>query len=338
MAAAQATRACLALARGDLEGLRDNAEDARAHFAELGDLWGRLKTADLLGRLAEINGDYDRAAQLHRESLRVTQALETWPEMSTKLSGLGRIALLTRRYDEADDLHTRALRLAAEQGNRPAEQFAALGLALSARRQGGLAAAEEWLRPWLDWNRRRGDGPGLALVLAELGFIAEQRGDAARALAHHRDGLTAAPTTRARSPWPSKAWRARTPLAGCPKRAIRLLGTAAATRERAGAPHPPAEQGDVERIATRLRATIDEPTYAREFTLGTRQDHEAQARWRRGGQGHGDRSSGCPTARARPPHAAWSQVPGPTVAVHADASWTGAGVSAARSAVWGPRG
>ncbi|GHC93582.1 BTAD domain-containing putative transcriptional regulator [Streptomyces violaceochromogenes] len=278
-AAALTTRACFALARGDLESLRGNAEEARSHFAELGDLWGRLKTTDVLGRLAEINGDYDLAAQLHRESLRIAQALETWPEMSTKLSGLGRIALLTQRYDEADDLHTRALRIAEGQGNQPAEQFAALGLALSARRQGRLDAAEEWLRPWLAWNRRRGDGPGLALVLAELGFIAEQRGDAGRALEYHRDGLTAAATTKD----PRSVALALEGLAGAyslaaaPHRATRLLGTAAATRERAGAPHPPAERGDVERIATRLRAALGEATYRREFTAGTRRTHEAEA-------------------------------------------------------------
>ncbi|MFF8016622.1 BTAD domain-containing putative transcriptional regulator [Streptomyces sp. NPDC007929] len=278
-AAALTTRACFALARGDLESLRGNAEEARAHFAELGDLWGRLKTTDVLGRLAEINGDYDLAAQLHRESLRIAQALETWPEMSTKLSGLGRIALLTQRYDEADDLHRRALRIAVGQGNQPAEQFAALGLALSARRQGALDAAEEWLRPWLAWNRRRGDGPGLALVLAELGFIAEQRGDADRALAHHRDGLAAAATTKdPRSvALALEGLAGAYSLAGDPYRAARLLGTAAATRERAGAPHPPAERGDVERIATRLRATMDEATYTWEFTAGTRRTHEAEA-------------------------------------------------------------
>ncbi|MFC5218972.1 BTAD domain-containing putative transcriptional regulator [Streptomyces coerulescens] len=278
VAASLTTRACFALARGDLEGLRGNAEEARAHFAELGDLWGRLKTADLLGRLAEINGDYDLAAQLHRESLRMTQALEMWPEMAAKLSGLGRIALLTRRDDEADDLHTRALRIAAGQGNRPAEQFAALGLALSARRRGRLAVAEEWLRPWLAWNRRRGDGPGLALVLAELGFIAEQRGDADRALAHHRDGLEAAATTHdPRSvALALEGLAGAYSLAGHPRRAIGLLGTAAATRERAGAPHPPAERGDVERIAGRLRDTVDEATYAREFALGSEGDHESR--------------------------------------------------------------
>ncbi|QCD58768.1 BTAD domain-containing putative transcriptional regulator [Streptomyces hawaiiensis] len=277
-AAALTTRACFALARGDLESLRGNAEEARAHFAELGDLWGRLKTTDVLGRLAEINGDYDLAARLHRESLSIAQALEAWPEMSTKLSGLGRIALLTQRYDEADDLHTRALRIAVGQGNQPEEQFAALGLALSARRQGHLDAAEELLRPWLAWNRRRGDGPGLALVLAELGFIAEQRGDARGALAYHRDGLAAAATTKD----PRSVALALEGLAGAysltdaPERATRLLGTAAATRERAGAPHPPAERGDVERVVGRLRAALNAAVYAHEFTLGTQQHHETR--------------------------------------------------------------
>ncbi|MFH9584556.1 BTAD domain-containing putative transcriptional regulator [Streptomyces luteogriseus] len=278
-AAALTTRACFALARGDLESLRGNAEEARAHFAELGDLWGRLKTTDVLGRLAEINGDYDLAARLHRESLRIAQALETWPEMSAKLSGLGRIALLTQRYGEADDLHTRALRIAAGQGNQPAEQFAVLGLALSARRRGRLDAAEEWLRPWLAWNHRRGDGPGLALVLAELGFIAEQRGDAVRALDYHRDGLAAAAATEdPRSvALALEGLAGAYSLSGAPERAVRLLGTAATARERAGAPQPPAERGDVERIATRLRATIGGAAYDREFTAGALRGHESEA-------------------------------------------------------------
>ncbi|MFD8233895.1 BTAD domain-containing putative transcriptional regulator [Streptomyces sp. NPDC059696] len=278
-AAALTTRACFALARGDLESLREDAEDAHARFTELGDPWGRLRTGDLLGRLAEINGAYDRAVRLHRESLRIAQTLQTWPEMSAKLSGLGRIALLTGRYDEADDLHTRALRIAVEQGNRPAEQFAALGLALSARRRGRLDDAEEWLRPWLAWNRRRGDGPGLALVLAELGFVAEQRGDVERALARHRDGLAAAAATGD----PRSVALALEGLAGAyglagdPERAARLLGTAAAARERAGAPQPPAERGDVDRIAARLRAALDEERYRAAFAVGTRRAHETAA-------------------------------------------------------------
>jgi hypothetical protein len=66
-------------------------------------------------------------------------------------------------------------------------------------------------------------------------------------------------------------------LAGAPERAARLLGTAAATRERTGAPHPRAEHGDVDRVSARVRAATDEGTYAREFALGTRTGHEDQA-------------------------------------------------------------
>ncbi len=278
-AAALTTRAAFALARGDLETVRSDASEARDRFGDLGDLWGGLKTTDVLGRLAEIDGDYDRAARLHRESLRIAETLEMWPEVSAKLSGLGRIALLRQQYEEADDLHTRALRLAVEQGNQPAEQFAALGLALGARRRGRLDAAEERLRPWLSWNRRRADAPGLALVLAELGFIAEQRGDARRALAHHREGLAAAVTTGD----PRSVALALEGLAGAHSltgdavRAARLLGTAAATRQHAGAPHPPAERGDVERVAARVRGAIGEDVHAREFAAGVRTDHESQA-------------------------------------------------------------
>ncbi|CAM5248929.1 hypothetical protein SALBM311S_00244 [Streptomyces alboniger] len=63
-------------------------------------------------------------------------------------------------------------------------------------------------------------------------------------------------------------------LAGDLERVARLLGTAAATGEGAGTPHPAAEQGDVERISARVRATIDEGIYAREFALGTLSGHE----------------------------------------------------------------
>ncbi|MFF3752721.1 BTAD domain-containing putative transcriptional regulator [Streptomyces sp. NPDC002018] len=278
-AAALSSRAALALARGDLDGLRDNALEAREHFTELGEQWGQLKAAEVLSVLAEINGSYEQAEQLHREGLRIAEALELWPEVSRQLSGLGRIALLERRYREAEEFHTRAQRLAVEQGNRPAEQFAALGLALGARREGHLDIAEARLRPWLTWNRSRSDVPGLALVLAELGFIAEQRGDAAQALALHQDGLATAMATgdpRAVA-LALEGLAGAHSLAGLWARAARLLGTAAATRRRAGAPQPPAEQADVERIAARLRQALGEDGYAAEFSAGGTTDHVTQA-------------------------------------------------------------
>ena len=180
--------------------------------------------------------------QLHREALRIAEALQLWPEVSRQLSGLGRIALLGRRYREAEDFHSRALRLAVEQGHQPAEQFAALGLALGARREGHLDTAEARAAPMAVLEPQRYDAPGLALVLAELGFIAEQRRDAAQALTPHQDGLAAAVSTGD----PRSVALALEGIAGAysladlPSRAARLLGTAAATRRQTGAPLPSA--------------------------------------------------------------------------------------------------
>lgn len=87
-------------------------------------------------------------------------------------------------------------------------------------------------------------------MLAELGFIAEQRGDAETALSRHLDGLSAA---RASGDPRSVALAlegmagAHT-LAGRHHQAARLLGAATAARESAGAPLPAAERGDVDRI------------------------------------------------------------------------------------------
>ncbi|WP_406109884.1 tetratricopeptide repeat protein [Streptomyces sp. NBC_01003] len=108
-------------------------------------VWGQLKTAETLDVHAEVNGDYNLSAQLHREGLRLARSLEMWSEESRQLSGLGRIALLTERYEEAGEFHRRALRIAIEQGSRPAEQTAELVLALGARRAGDLDAAEAHL-------------------------------------------------------------------------------------------------------------------------------------------------------------------------------------------------
>ncbi|MEW1614501.1 MULTISPECIES: BTAD domain-containing putative transcriptional regulator [unclassified Streptomyces] len=274
-AAALSSRAALALGRGDLAALHGNALEAHDHFVELGENWGKLKATETLSVLAEINGDYERATELHGEGLRIAETLELWSEVSRQMSGLGRIALLRNRYREAEDFHARALRLAVEQGNRPAEQFAAVGLALGSRREGRLEEAESLLRPWLAWNRSRHDAPGLALVLAELGFIAEQRGDGPAALILHLDGLAAA---RAAGDPRSVALALEGVAGACsltarPHEAARLLGTATATRLRSGAPQPPAEQGDVERISARLRERLGAQTYAAEFAAGESLDH-----------------------------------------------------------------
>lgn len=246
------------------------AEEAAALFAELGDRWGRLRVIDTLAGHAEIRGDYDRAAALYDEGVRIATELGLATELSAKLAGLGRVALLRGDLATADDLHERARTLAARHAHRRGEQFAEIGLALSARRQGRLDDAERHLRAWLDWCLDVDGAMGAALILAELGFVAELRGDADAARALHLDGLAAArsagdPRAVALALEGLAGVHALTGDGAC---AARLLGTAAAARDGAGAPLPPAERGDVDRIGAAAVALLGRDRFAAEFAAG----------------------------------------------------------------------
>ncbi|MFC3994739.1 BTAD domain-containing putative transcriptional regulator [Nocardiopsis sediminis] len=270
-AAALSLRARHALARSDLPSARRDGEDSARLFGGLGDRWGQVQTVFPLATLAEITGDHAEAARLHREGLRLSEELGLWTDAVKQLCGLGRIALLTGDHDRARALHERARGLAAEQNFRSGEVNAEIGLGLGDRRDGRLDAAEARMRGLLDWFRAVDFGPGGTLVLAELGFIAEQRGDAAAAWRLHLDGLAAArglgdPRAEALALEGLAGARA---LAGHPRHAAVLLGAAAAARASVGAPLPPAERGDVDRTTTRARTALGAPAFTTAFTTGT---------------------------------------------------------------------
>ncbi|NRQ39042.1 AfsR/SARP family transcriptional regulator [Nonomuraea sp. NN258] len=244
--------------RGDLAALRTAGERGLALFSELGDRWGELYAGENLSMLAEITGDYEKAVALRLECLRGAEELGLWSTVSGALSRLGRISMLTGDYARADDYHERARVLAVSQSNRPAEEFAEIGLALSARRQGRLDEAERLLHRWLDWVLDVWGQPGTALIYAELGFVAELRGDASAALCLQLRGLDAARSVGD----PRATALALEGLAGALAAAGRaevaalLLGKAAALRSSVGAPLPWGERGDVARIEAAVRAAL----------------------------------------------------------------------------------
>ncbi|MFI6323944.1 BTAD domain-containing putative transcriptional regulator [Nonomuraea sp. NPDC050556] len=269
-AAALSMRASHAMVRGDFAAVKRDSERGAALFQELGDRAGLFQTTSQLAALAEISADYRRADDLHTQALQVAEELELWPEVSRGLSGLGRIALLTGDWARADELHERARELAVQQGDLYAEHFADIGLALSARRQGRLDEAETRLRSWMEWLLKIDGEMGTALVMAELGFIAELRGDAAAALALHLEGYELAGSTgdpRAIA-LALEGLAGAESLAGEPTRAARLLGAAAACRDSVGMPLPPAERTDVNRITTRTVAALGEAAFQTAFEDG----------------------------------------------------------------------
>ncbi|MCO1577142.1 winged helix-turn-helix domain-containing protein [Crossiella sp. SN42] len=267
-AATLVAQAKLALFDGDLATTETAGRRGLALFTELGDDWGRVQAMDVLAYAAEINGDYPAAAELHATGLRLAEDLRLWTVVSYRHSGLGRIALLTGEHARAAESHQRALELAVAQANPFAEAFARVGLGLGARRQGDLDTAAELLGAALAWHRGLAQPYyGTPLLLAELGFIAECRGDTESARALHREGLALAEDIGE----PRGIALALEGLAGAaedPAEGARLLGEATALR--AAAPLPPAERQDVDRIERRLRAALGARFEAELSAGGTR--------------------------------------------------------------------
>lgn len=269
-AAALAARSFHAELRGDFGALRRHGERSLELFRELGDQWGQLRAMAPLQELAEVTGDYGQAGRLRREGLRMAESLELWPEVSFHLSGLGRVALLTRDHARARDFHERARRLAVARSDVFGEQYAEIGLGMGARRAGDLDAAETHMRRVLELHRQMGYEPEApALILAELGFIAELRGEADTALRLQLDGLAAACGTGLLPlALGLEGLAGARALAGEAGHAALLLGAAAAARRSVGAPLPEGERDDVARIEARVRTVLDASAFDAAYERG----------------------------------------------------------------------
>ncbi|MFI8082252.1 AfsR/SARP family transcriptional regulator [Kitasatospora sp. NPDC086009] len=305
-AAALGLRATLALVRGDLAGLGRDGLRSAALFRELGDGWGELQTVSPLAALAEIKGEYPEAARRQREGLHIARELGLEAEVSARLSGLGRLALLAHDWERGRELHEQARRIAAEQGYKYGEIHSEMGLALGARRSGDLAAAEAHLVHIRDGYAEVSSEAGDHLLLAELGFVAELRGDADLAADRHLSGWAVArsldePRALALS-LEGLAGAAAVAGRGAAGRrgaecAALLLGAADAARRGVGAPLPPAERGDTDRIAAAAVEVLGAAAFAAAFAQGGRLT--AVEAVRRGCEALGRQPAGDPAAAHR---------------------------------------
>jgi predicted ATPase/DNA-binding SARP family transcriptional activator len=277
MAAALNVLGWTALARSDLAEAKRMSEQSLALFRQLGDRWGQVRADDLLGVLAEAAGDLDRATSLHRDGLHLAEEIGLWPAVADHLGRLGRLATLRGDFAAADTLNHRALRLARDLAFEHGVEFAHIGLGLSARRQGHLDDAERHLQVGADSYRADGFRPGLAFALAELGFVAELRGDEPAARARHLEGLAAARASGdARSvALAFEGLAGVAALAGEAADAARLLGAATAVRASVGAPLPPVERGDVDRISAAAHSVLGDEDFAAAFRRGEAQGLDA---------------------------------------------------------------
>src|SRR5262249_19348976 len=100
-AATLIVRAKQAHVGADPATLQRHAGQPARRFAELGDRWGQLQASEWLGGLAELTGECDHAARLHREGLDLARDLRWWPDVAVRLAWLGWIAMSRRASAQA---------------------------------------------------------------------------------------------------------------------------------------------------------------------------------------------------------------------------------------------
>lgn len=259
-----------AMRHSELAEARRYGRESLEHFVALEEPWGQVRSCGLLGILAEIEGSYEEAAELHGTALDHAERIGLWTVVVEELTRLARVHMLTGDLARADEYNHAALRVSGEQAFDTKVLFVRGGLAMTARRRGRPEEAERYLREILAAHRRDGYRPGQAFALAELGMCAEARGDEAAARELHEEGLEFARLAGD----PRAVAMALEGLAGADAladegvRAARLLGAAARAREAAGAPLPVAERFDVDRITAAVRGLLGDAALEGEWAHG----------------------------------------------------------------------
>jgi predicted ATPase/DNA-binding XRE family transcriptional regulator len=220
----------IAIDRGDYErGERLMAEVA-AVFRELGDRQALATALSNRCDAATRRGDHERARPLCEEALAVNRALADRQRTAIALMNLARVARGMGDWQRSADVSGEALALARELGLKRLTAEALNTLGAVALAEGDLRRASFLLHESLELLRLTDNKEEIAATLE-----------------------TVAQTSAAR---------------GSPERSARLLGAAAALRERIGAPIPPAERDSVERTISLVQAVFGDASFAAAETAG----------------------------------------------------------------------
>ncbi|HEY0694237.1 MAG TPA: tetratricopeptide repeat protein, partial [Kribbella sp.] len=187
----------------------------------------------------------------------MAEELGLWTDVAGELGWLGWTAVRQGEYAQAREYGQRALRLSTDHGHRPTQALAELVLGFAARRAGSLDEAEKRLQAMVDAAREQDEQVlYLSVVLEELGFTLELRGqyEAARALHAEAFQIARDYDSRRGMCWALEGLAAT--YIDQPELAARLLAAAAAARQADRHLVTPAEATDIERVAARI-GTLD---------------------------------------------------------------------------------
>jgi len=240
----------LAAEQGDYAAAETLMKESLDIARQLGDKPGAAVCLNALGVNARDRGDAATAHPLFEESLALWRELGDQKAVARSLSNLANVVELEGDYRRARALYAECLSIFEGLEDRTGVAWALNHQGDAAREEGDSAAARGLYEKALAIFREIGDRWGIAGTLADQGSLAREQRDFATAQALYQESL------RIFQELGHKRGIAR--LLECfaclaaaqfgAKRSLRLAGTAAALRQRIGAPRPPAEQAKLESI------------------------------------------------------------------------------------------
>lgn len=223
-----------------------------------------------LGRVLLTYGKLERAGAAATEAIRLAQRISDEPGMSAAFATLGMIAQASGKLEQATAAFTESYahaRLAEQNG---LGSHALTHLAELARLGGDTARAYMLLEEALVGAHASGNSWDIAIITTLLGQLAHQQGRYAQARARYRESLPffhtfGSPTFTA---WCLESCAATLCAEKQYARATRLCAVAAALREQAQTPLPPAEREAFDHVVTTTRALLGESAFHAEWAMG----------------------------------------------------------------------
>jgi len=260
----------IASARSQYPTARALFEESRGLWRELDNKAGRIGALMALGWIAWIQGAFAEVATIYSETLRFAQERGDKKAADWSLNRLGWAAWANGELEHATRLFEENWATALELGSRTRVAWAMSGLAHVAISQGDDMWASELFEQSLEAFRTSGYKVDINWALNNLGRALAGQGDRARAAELFSESLALA--YKQEDQWNvAAALEGLAMLGGAAdwaERAARLLGAAAALRERIAVPLWPYFRAEYDRAADRARAQIGANAFADAWAAG----------------------------------------------------------------------
>src|SRR4051812_6687192 len=248
---------------GDLDAATAVGHRALLAFRALGDQWGVSAIQFHLGMALHRAGRLEQALEMYEGALDSVRDVGPANTVQYALAGAGHVTLLLGDADQAEQLfaesHAVARQLGADGNPR-----AAVGEGLLARDRSDLATARERLTFAQELLAGLTEPEWTAAALVGLGHVAEADGDLDSAEFFHRRAWQTAPGHAAALEGLACVAAAR----GDAEAAARLLGAAAAWRQKRHRPAGRLERADAERAERRAHTVLSDDDFDAAYRAG----------------------------------------------------------------------